>query len=166
MIKNPVHDASAFHRRRWLFKCKENITKKTQCVAKKDTSYTLYRWWHGNCPTDEMMVSNWSHDNMIASDMGQCKVRFLLSSQMKGLIFCVIVQKLGKVLGFSKPLSPFIWVLPLSLEICSCTVIENKLLLRKGYEFSSCLSLNVIWQCREVARKALNAGRIRKLQLL
>lgn len=54
------------------------------------------------------MVSNWSHDNMIASDMAQCKVRFLLSSQMKGLIFCVIVQKLGKVLGFSKPLSPFI----------------------------------------------------------
>lgn len=100
-----IADAGCLNAKKILQKNLNVYQKRTQvtlCIGDGMAIAPRMKWWFLIGP----------NDNMIASDMGQCKVRFLLSSQMKGLIFCVIVQKLGKVLGFSKPLSPFIWVLP------------------------------------------------------
>lgn len=46
-----------------------------------------------------MMASNWSLDKMIASYWSDCKLGFLVSPHVKGLLFGVIIQTLGKALG-------------------------------------------------------------------
>lgn len=46
-----------------------------------------------------MVAANWSLDKMIASDWSDCELKFLVSSHIKGLLFGVITQTLGKTLG-------------------------------------------------------------------